>query len=309
MLVAGFTIVGCVFPPSAPYVCEYEKHAKCETRSLVLASEQVTIPAGYLTFGCDQGDSLCGSSTLAELVWVDAFKIDKFEVTVGDYRQCVCAGACSHASDFGHEFSLVGRCTLCTSGGDSMPVNCVTRDEARSFCEWAGKRLCTEAEWEKAARGGCGPGEPIECCVPGRRFPWGDDLPASDGVDGVDVACDADGPNPVGSSVADVSVYGVHDLAGNVSEHTSRTGDYYTPLTCSVDHSELPALEVEDGFCDLTDGVCVQPSFQGGGGREWTRGLHYSVDCERWATWGVYDTFSLASPVALSEFDGFRCCQ
>jgi formylglycine-generating enzyme len=95
------------------------------------------------------------SYMLAREVNVASFAIDRYEVTVGEYRACVHAGSCELdpllAGDERHV------------ADDALPVVNVTWDEARTFCQWRDGRLPTEAEWEKAARG-----------EEGRRWPWGD---------------------------------------------------------------------------------------------------------------------------------------
>ena len=126
-------------------------------------------------------------------VTLDTFYIDRTEVTLAAYRACVEAGACTDhhlegyepANEpmpdvngkprlaFSRELTPSPRCNWGKPGREEHPINCVSWYYARDYCTWAGKRLPTEAEWEKAARG-----------VDGRIYPWGDN-PGS---------CDSRGP-------------------------------------------------------------------------------------------------------------------
>jgi len=81
-------------------------------------------------------------------VYVDSFYMDRNEVSVGQYRKCVDAGKCSTP------MTGVGCNWQNPERGENYPVNCVDWNQAAAYCKWAGKRLPTEAEWEKAARGG-----------------------------------------------------------------------------------------------------------------------------------------------------------
>jgi iron(II)-dependent oxidoreductase len=93
-------------------------------------------------------------------VTLGRFAIDRFEVTVSAYDACVGDGACVAAAT-GNE------CNAGDPGYEEHPINCVDWDQATAYCEWAGKQLPTEAQWEKAARG-----------LDSRPFPWGDEIPS-----------------------------------------------------------------------------------------------------------------------------------
>ncbi|MBI3245402.1 MAG: SUMF1/EgtB/PvdO family nonheme iron enzyme [Deltaproteobacteria bacterium] len=152
--------------------------------------------------GCNaQVDTGCSNDERpGRMVFLDAFAIDIYEVTVAAYRQCVEAGKCT-APNTG------GSCNWNTSDRAQHPINCVDWSQANAYCRWAGKRLPTEAEWEKAARG-----------TDRRVYPWGN------AWDATKANVSTNGTVAVGSYPAGKSPYGALDMSGNVWEWTA---DWY----------------------------------------------------------------------------------
>jgi len=196
--------------------------------------EMVSVPAGKFYMGCnEQVDSECNSNEKpGRWVYVDAIRIDKTEVTVAAYRRCVQAGRCSSE---GLTSGILGECNWDRGDRENHPLNCVTWEQAQAYCEWAGKRLPTEAEWEKAARG-----------TDGRKYPWGNSGYGAGGrvANIPDETAKRRWPNwpiaqgyddgyfataPVGSFPAGASPYGTLDMVGNVWEWVQGWygADYY----------------------------------------------------------------------------------
>jgi len=153
--------------------------------------DMVYVPAGEFIMGDDQGPDDCRP---AHRVYVDAFLIDKYEVTNRQYRRFMEATGYGPPGGF-YDPRL---------RDDDQPVVGVTWYEAVAFASWVGKRLPTEAEWEKAARGG-----------QGFLYPWGNAWKAdrcNSSLAGLGVTA------PVGSFPLGAGPYGIFDLAGNASE-------------------------------------------------------------------------------------------
>lgn len=172
-------------------------------------SEMVFIPAGNFIMGVDKEDGKIGleigvDSLPSHKVYVDGFYMDKYEVTNKQYRVFVL--------DTGHRIPSMWVTPFYFVGGDDYPVIDISWDDADAFCRWAGKRLPTEAEWEKAARG-----------TDGRHYPWGNEFDNKK----CNILKGEEGSiMPVGSFPLGVSPYGLHDMCGNVMEWTS---SWYKP--------------------------------------------------------------------------------
>jgi formylglycine-generating enzyme required for sulfatase activity len=164
------------------------------------------IPGGPFTMGSDKGDP---EDAPARQVDLPVFEMDKFEVTNADFATFVEeTGYVTFAEQKGFRSWR----DEWGPGEDNHPVVMVAWDDATAYCQWLGKRLPTEAEWEKAARG-----------EDGRTFPWGEVWdPAKANVKEAGLR----GTTAVGSFGAGASPYGVEDIIGNVWEWTA---DWYQP--------------------------------------------------------------------------------
>ena len=181
----------------------------------IASSEMVLVPAGKFTMGTDDVDASGKSQEFGfneplylneqpqREVMVDEFYMDKFEVTNGQFVDYI--RALGKYSDADIE-NLKERLQL---QQENLPVRNITWHKADEYCRYVGKRLPTESEWEKAARG-----------TDGREYPWGNDWKpehVNKGQGESDVM-------PVGSIESGKSPYGIYEMAGNVMEWTA---DWY----------------------------------------------------------------------------------
>ncbi len=196
-------------------------------------NEMVLIPAGEFTMGrsakdeftiCQAVSQDCQLSAFMDEepvhpVVLDAFSIDKNEVTNALYKACEDQGACTapQASNSNTQSNYYGN-----SPFDDYPVIYVTWDQAKAYCEWRGARLPTEAEWEKAARG-----------TDQRTYPWGEKIDESFANFNYVVG----DTTAVGSYEKGKSPNGVYDMAGNVWEWVA---DWYSDTYYGRSPAENP---------------------------------------------------------------------
>jgi formylglycine-generating enzyme required for sulfatase activity len=163
-----------------------------------LRPDRIAIPAGPFI----RGSVRAIDERPVETKRLPAFRIDRTEVTRGMYARCVAAHRCP-APDVADDLAV----------DPELPMTNVSWNDARTFCSFAGGRLPSEDEWEKAARG-----------PDGREFPWGAEVScarANWGNFAGEGPCRTENPGhpiAVGSRPAGASPYGVQDLAGNVWE-------------------------------------------------------------------------------------------
>jgi formylglycine-generating enzyme required for sulfatase activity len=207
------------------------------------AGDTVSVPAGDFTMGCGDTDTQCKDDEKpAHVVTLNAFEIDRTEVTQEQYAACVAAKACE--------------APVCDwdCSKTNYPAGCVQWAQAKAYCGWAGKRLPTEAEWEKAARG-----------TDGRLYPWGNDAPDCSHVNMA--SCGGGSAQPVGMLPAGASPYGALDMAGNAVEMVADWYDAGFYATSPKDNPTGPATGTRYG--GRGGGYKSDPVWQRASARDW----------------------------------------
>jgi formylglycine-generating enzyme required for sulfatase activity len=228
--------------------------------------QMVLVPAGEFLMGNREPNRNTQNEAPLHVVFLDAFWIDQTEVTIGMYWACVEAGSCRTETACG------GSHEGWAQEYSSYPISCVNWGDAIAYCKWAGARLPTEAEWEKAARG-----------TDERRWPWGDFFDATRLNYCDDTGyCQVTGSQvAVGSYPSGTSPYGALDMAGNVWEWVADRyeSDYYA-------NSPYQNPQGPSGGSEYV--------IRGGG---WLSALRYTRTTSRTG----------ASPTAGATYLGFRC--
>jgi formylglycine-generating enzyme required for sulfatase activity len=171
------------------------------------------VPAGPFEMGSEDGSS---DEKPVHTVSLNAFWIDQTEVTNAMYAKCVTDGQCDPLSSIR---SYTRDSYYGNSEFDNYPVIYVSWDDANKYCSWADRRLPTEAEWEKAARG-----------TDGNIYPWGDAAPNNNLLNYNSAVGDT---TEVDKYPNGVSLYGAYDMAGNVWEWVDDWYDAYPGNTDS----------------------------------------------------------------------------
>jgi formylglycine-generating enzyme required for sulfatase activity len=244
----------------------------------------VAIPAGEAILGYVYYTGLYGPMPYT----VAAFSIDRFEVTNTKYSDFVTATGHAPAA-FADETEF---------NQPDQPVTGVLHSDAQAFCAWAGKRLPSEIEWEKAARG-----------QDGRLYPWGNDPDLSRAY------LSGETPVSVVSFEGDISPYGVRGMAGNVSEWVSDTRTARAGIcrdNAILDRQATPQMRALLAELTAANGgvlpeICATPpevnqSIPGEPcayikGNSWNGRPHMAVASNR--MWDYTNTYA--------EFVGFRC--
>jgi len=199
----------------------------------IIPGDMVLVPAGEFQMGCDStefGGADCDADEFPpHLVFVTSYYIDKHEVSNEMYAECVDAGGCSplnrtdsHTRDSYYDNPIY----------KEYPVIHTTWDQAKAYCQWKEKRLPTEAEWEKAARG----------TLDYRIWPWGNELPNCNVANYYNETsssyCVGDTSYVGDYSQGSSPQYGLLNVAGNVWEWTN---DWYSHSYYSISPYENPS--------------------------------------------------------------------
>jgi len=253
----------------------------------------VSVPAGAFTMGCDPGvDADCGTVEQPQhTVTTGAYRIERTEVSARDFADFLsqqtdntCGdGKCVWTSRDTMPLESSDEVTWTPKAGQAnRPMVQVRWHGANAFCQWRGLTLCSEAQWEKAARGGCEI-HGGDCTTP--RYPWGDtaaDCTKAHMDDGGGPGCGTDAPAAVDGLGAGASPYGALNMAGNVWEWVA---DWH--------HDSYDGAPTDGSAWN--DPATNWKVYKGGGARSDAQFLRGA-------------TRANGGPDDGNEYRGFRCC-
>lgn len=238
--------------------------------------EMVAIPEGPFAMGTDSARSDAQNRPL-HTVHLPAYQIDKYPVTQAEYAKFIVAT--KHRPPLNWEDGTI------PDEGYLYPVTMVSWYDARAFCGWEGKRLPTEAEWEKAARG-----------TDGRRWPWGNKMDP----DKLNTYYHIGSSTEVDRYVSGTSPYGVFDMSGNVSEWTASDFVPYEGSNAAQEifqPKKVEARSAADRSMKVADLVAAEGVYKVRRGGSWKS--------DPFSTAVYHRNFSM--PYYASDFFGFRC--
>ncbi len=216
-------------------VLQQEDMTRLTQRGVVAPEGMLLIPGGEFMMGAED---LSADARPAHRVAVSTFWLDRYHVTNAQYRKCVEGGGCLPPKD---------RQSFDDAERAQHPVVNVTWNQARTYCHWRGKRLPTEAEWEKAARG-----------TDARRYPWGNgNEPIKHRIKTSELRTAGNGTEPVGSQSAILSPYGISGMVGSVSEWVK---DWYSEDFYQVSPVQDPQGPLRGSFRVLRGGELSERS-------------------------------------------------
>ncbi len=198
--------------------------------------EMVCVPAGEFVMGSAETDRGADDDEFPQhAVTLDAYWIDRTEVSNASFADCVAAGGCHERTPPYH--AGVSSANRPDYYGfpefDPYPVLIYDSAEAAAYCEWAGKQLPTEAQWEKAASG----------TNDNRIYPWGDEIDCERAA--YNLSCDTFDTVPVDANPSGASVYGALNMGGNVWEWV---GDLYSAEYYAVSPTDNPTGPAEGRY-------------------------------------------------------------